>query len=259
MAGARYRVARVMVALHPSRTAEPLLDLAAGLARTFGAEITGVFIRDLDFINMASLPGARRLLSHGTVESLTVEMMEEALNRQAAEAERVLSEHAARHRLSASFRTVTTRVSRVIETAEGEPDSVLIVETAGTDVSGPLPLSSLVSRTVSVLALPEAGVLAGPVVAMPHGADAVLERAAYVAQGLDSHLVVIPRSGDSAADIEDKLHDMNVVGTVRQAESEDLAAMLRSLNPGLVVVARTDSAALEAAEALNKPVFVVSA
>lgn len=259
MAYTRFRVTRVMVALHPSRTAEPLVDLAAGLARTFEAEITGLFIRDLDLINMAGLPFARRLLSHGTVERLTAEMMEEALNRQAEEIRRILSERAAHHRLSASFRTVTTTVHRVIETAEGEPDSILIVETAGTDVSGPLPLSRLASSTVSVLALPEAGRLEGPVVVMPHGSEAALERAAYVARGLEARLIVIPRPGDSDADLAEKLRELGVNATVHQPESDDPAAALRALNPGLIVVERTDDAGLAAAEILKKPVFVVSA
>jgi hypothetical protein len=81
------------------------LDQAARLARRLGAKLEGIFIEDIDLLQLAEMPFLREVRrSSRSVEAINPVRMEQEFRVLARRAERLLGEQATRHHVSWSFR-----------------------------------------------------------------------------------------------------------------------------------------------------------
>jgi len=122
---------RVLVALDASTHSRAALESAALLATALDAELFGVFVQDLDLVNLARLPFARETgLTSASVRVLDAQSMELAMAAQARKAQRALEATAHRHGLSWSFRVTRGAVVTELLAAADEAE-VLALGIAG--------------------------------------------------------------------------------------------------------------------------------
>lgn len=117
------RIRRILVALDASPESLAALHLAAELAAGLEAELGGLFVEDVDLLNLAGLPFAReasRIAPFG--RTLDPERMAAELRAQASHARRALEAAAAGFHLRSSFRVLRGRVEAEIATAVQEWD-----------------------------------------------------------------------------------------------------------------------------------------
>jgi nucleotide-binding universal stress UspA family protein len=96
---------RIAVTLDAFDLSLVALDQAVRLAGRMGARLEGIFVEDIELLQLAGLPFLRevRRSSH-SVEAINPRRMEQELRVLARRAERLLGEQAARHNVSWSFR-----------------------------------------------------------------------------------------------------------------------------------------------------------
>ena len=92
---------RIAVTLDAFDLSLAALEQAARLARHMGAQLEGIFIEDIDLLQLAELPFLREVRrSSRTVEAMNPMRMEQELRVLARRAERLLGELATRHHVS---------------------------------------------------------------------------------------------------------------------------------------------------------------
>lgn len=98
-------VRRIAVMLDAFDLSIAALEQAVRLAGHTGAQLEGIFVEDIDLLQLAELPFLRevRRSSH-SVEAMNPSRMEQEFRVLARRAERLLGEQAARHHVSWSFR-----------------------------------------------------------------------------------------------------------------------------------------------------------
>lgn len=120
-------IRHILVALDASRENLAALEAAAELADHLEAELSGLFIEDINVLHLAGLPFAREIshaaAGHRALDRATVERQFRAA---AAEARRALEAAAGRRRLRWSFRVVRGQVERELLNAAGESDLVAV-------------------------------------------------------------------------------------------------------------------------------------
>jgi hypothetical protein len=88
-----------------------------------GAQLEGIFVEDIDLIQLAELPFLREVRSVSRSENaITLTRMEQELRVLARRAERLLGEHAARQNVSWSFRIWRGSIDTELLTADTEAD-----------------------------------------------------------------------------------------------------------------------------------------
>jgi nucleotide-binding universal stress UspA family protein len=133
---AQQRVRRILVALDASRNSLDALRAAAGLAARLGAELTGLFVEDVNLLRLAGLPFARQLsVSGGEGRPVERNAVEAELRALAARARESLEAAAAPQHISWSFRVVRGQVAVEVVTAASASD-LLVVGWAGHRVAG---------------------------------------------------------------------------------------------------------------------------
>jgi nucleotide-binding universal stress UspA family protein len=112
---------RILVALDASRPSLAALEAAANLAARLQADLSGLFIEDVDLINLAALPFAKDLPSLSrTGRSLDPDLMEREIRCKAAVARRSIARAAEARHLQWTFRVVRGRVeAELLAAAEG--------------------------------------------------------------------------------------------------------------------------------------------
>lgn len=156
-AGVHDPIRRILVALDASPPSEAALEGAARLATRLEAELLGLFVEDIDLLNLAGLPFAREsCFSFALSRRLMAEDMERALRAQAGRARALLEETATRQSLRWSFRVVRGRIAEELQVAAEQADLV---------ASG-LPSHARTGRGPA----PIAGAAPRPVLFMPRGA-----------------------------------------------------------------------------------------
>jgi nucleotide-binding universal stress UspA family protein len=121
--GADEQIRRILVALDASPESLAALDLAAELAAGLEAELGGLFVENVDLLNLASLPFAREASQIVPVgRELDPERMAAELRAQASLARRALEAAAAGFNLRYSFQVVRGQVEAEIATAVTERD-----------------------------------------------------------------------------------------------------------------------------------------
>jgi len=126
----RYRIRRITVALRGQAAEARLLGSAARLARETAAELTGVFLEDIDLMRLAELPLAIEICRTTNVRR-PVEAVELArqLASQAATAEQVLARAAEEAGVAWSFRVARGVVTALLTEAVAEADITLVPAT----------------------------------------------------------------------------------------------------------------------------------
>jgi nucleotide-binding universal stress UspA family protein len=112
---------RILVALDASRPSLAALEAAANLAARLQADLAGLFIEDVDLINLAALPFSKDLpaLSR-TGRSLDPDLMQREIRCKAAVARRSIARAAEARHLQWTFRVVRGRVdAELLAAAEG--------------------------------------------------------------------------------------------------------------------------------------------
>jgi hypothetical protein len=102
------------------------LEAATGMAATLDAELTGLFVEDINLLRLAGLPFAGELeLVSGLWRRWALGDLERALRVHAAEAERLLAQAAERAKVQWSFQLARGQVLREALAATGEADLVV--------------------------------------------------------------------------------------------------------------------------------------
>lgn len=122
---------RVIVAVGPT-AADPLaLAAAARLARAAGAELTALFVEDVNLLRLAELPIAFEIsTTSATPRRLAASDVERAFKSQADESRRALIEVASTLRLDLTFEIARGRPERVLLEASGQQDLVVLASAA---------------------------------------------------------------------------------------------------------------------------------
>jgi nucleotide-binding universal stress UspA family protein len=114
-------IRRILVALDASQHSLAALEAASELAEALKAELVGIFVEDVNLLNLAGLPFVREVgYPSGTARSLDSPSMERALRIQAEQVRQTLVGVATRHQLRWSFRVVRGQVaSELLIAAQG--------------------------------------------------------------------------------------------------------------------------------------------
>lgn len=121
------RSRRITVALRGYGTDAQLLAAAAQLARETAAELTGVFLEDIDLLRLAELPLAIEICRTTNVRRrVEVDEITRELTIQAAAAEQALARVAAEAGVSWSFRVMRGALGALLEAAQAEADITIV-------------------------------------------------------------------------------------------------------------------------------------
>lgn len=114
---------RIAVTLDAFEVSVQALEQAVQLAERMGAQLEGIFVEDIDLIQIAELPFLREVRSVSRSEDvINLVRMEQELCVLARRAERLLSEQAARHNVVWSFRTWRGSIDNDLLAADIEAD-----------------------------------------------------------------------------------------------------------------------------------------
>ncbi|HSG94416.1 MAG TPA: hypothetical protein VLA28_02770 [Afifellaceae bacterium] len=237
-------IRRVLVAVRPMDRPDEVIDIATRLAAAFEAELSGHFVKDRDLINFAALSFTRRIdMKTGALETLDIDMMEQALANYADAARRLLEARAAAHRLQWSFETITAPVLEALSGLCQAPG--LVVATLDSDRHLPIferhlaELVDSVPATSPVLLLRTGQPIDGPVVATAD--ERALAYADRLAQEFRLPLIVLVRSNAEQAKVTEQA--LGLTTTLRIEPTEAGGTRLLSVfGCGLLVIGRHDIA-----------------
>jgi nucleotide-binding universal stress UspA family protein len=235
---------RILVALDASRESQAALEAAARLAARLEAELLGLFVEDVDLLNLAALPFSREVpLLSRTSHILQPEQVERELKSRAAMARRALAEIAAAFHVDWSFRIARGRVETELVAAAKDADLVALGK--GTrPLSGHVYLGStgraIAARTIrSVLFATMTSGSADAAVAAVYSEDRRSGEALALAARLTKHdgrplaVFVLGDSPSALARLEagarEELQSMGVSGSVQRVNGTGLAGLLRAV------------------------------
>jgi nucleotide-binding universal stress UspA family protein len=120
-------IRRILVALDASPRSLSALHAAVELAAKMEAELSGLFVEDVDLLNLAEAPYAREILYATAGEvSLNRAGMERKFKAQAEQARKALAAAAERAQVPWSFRTVRGKVAPEVVAAAGGADLIML-------------------------------------------------------------------------------------------------------------------------------------
>jgi nucleotide-binding universal stress UspA family protein len=281
----RLDVRRIVVAVDASPHSQAALEAAVELASRFGAELSVLFVEDINVLKTAQLPFVREVGQYSARGSrLEVTRVEQRLRARSRQIRATFEALVARRSVRGSFRVARGVVGAEIRTAAQEAD-ILIVGRAGWSQIRERRLGSTArevccSDAPSVTAvLQEGKQIASPIVVVYDGSpvgDRALTLAAALVERLAGSLRVILLTGDASelpalqALAEARLRafsvEPQVVPVVREhwaaAPTSRLNATLRALEgETLILPSRTsilqDEALLDLIEEIDVPVLIV--
>ena len=201
-------IKRILVALDASAHSRAALEAAAQLAERLNAELLGVFVQDLELLQLAQLPFAREVgLTSAGRRRIDPQSMELALRAQAETARSAFDSIARSHHVHSSFRIARGNVIRELVAASAEVDLVALgaaghMEFAGRRV-GSTVRGICAGARCSVL-IEQHTKRAGASVLLLYedspGADAALARAEQLAATNDAELVIVLTGAATAGD-----------------------------------------------------------
>jgi len=114
---------RIAVTLDASELSAQALDQVIRLAERMDAQLEGIFVEDIDLIQIAELPFLREVRTVSRSEdAISLARMEQELRALARRAERLLSEQASRHNVAWSFRIWRGSIDSDLLAADIEAD-----------------------------------------------------------------------------------------------------------------------------------------
>ena len=130
-------IKRILVALDTSAHSHAALEAAASMAARLDAELLGLFVQDLQLLQLAQLPFAREVgLTSAGRRTLDVKSMEVALNAQAQKAKTVFEATAHRHGLQCSFRVTRGHVVAELLAASAGVDLLALGTSGHMEIAG---------------------------------------------------------------------------------------------------------------------------
>jgi nucleotide-binding universal stress UspA family protein len=116
-------VRRIAITLDAFELSAHALEQAVRLAERMNAQLEGIFIEDIDLIQIAELPFLREVRTSSRSEDvISPGRMEQELRALARRAERLLSEHATRHNVTWTFRIWRGSIDTDLLAADVEAD-----------------------------------------------------------------------------------------------------------------------------------------
>jgi nucleotide-binding universal stress UspA family protein len=204
--GGGFTVRRIVVAVDSSPHAQAALDAAAALAARMHAELEGLFVEDIDLLNLAALPFGREFnMATGQARPFDAGALREQMEAEIARMRRALEAAAARLHVRHSFRVARGRIAAEIVNAAGAAD-LLILGAAGLGLTprfrpGKTALAAAESAPRSGLLMRAGAAIRGrPLVAYDGSpaAQTALDAAARLADATDARVRVLIAEPDEA-------------------------------------------------------------
>jgi nucleotide-binding universal stress UspA family protein len=269
---------RILVALDASADSQAALEAAADLAAELRAELLGLFVEDINLLQMAKLPYAQEVrYMVADMRKVDAPHLEQQLRRQAAEAERQLAKEAKRRNISWSFRVARGAVAAELLGAATDADLLALGRAGQSVIQAVRRLGSTARKAVvqapHAVLLMQSGIdLDRPVLLVFDGSNeswralAIALRLARVSGELR---ILICAEDDSSAEryeaqISDQVEPFIIELTFRrlyQPSPTNLAYLLKLSGVDLLVLGSTDQLPAETIQAmigeLEHPVLVV--
>lgn len=141
---------RIAVTIDAFEASVKTLEQAVQLAERTGAQLEGIFVEDIDLIQVAGLPFLREVRTASRTEDvINLARIEQELRVLARRAERMLSEQAARHNVAWSFRIWRGSIGSDLLAADIEADVFALTRLGASRVH--VPVVSTRSTAVTVL------------------------------------------------------------------------------------------------------------
>lgn len=199
-------IRRILVALDAATHAPGCIDCIAALAARLHAELTGLFVEDLNLLRSAELPFVSEIrLSSAEPEHFDVASTEQHLRQLAREARQSLAAAAERERIAWSFRVVRQQMARALEAAAPEADILVMLGTrplAGRLRPAPAVRAILARAGRPVLVLRSGEALESPIQVVYDGSPAANRALAvgeHLAAGVPQGLRVVLCAPDAQA------------------------------------------------------------
>jgi nucleotide-binding universal stress UspA family protein len=269
---------RILVALDASADSQAALEAAADLAAELRAELLGLFVEDINLLQMAKLPYAQEVrYMVADMRKVDAPHLEQQLRRQAAEAERQLAKEAKRRNISWSFRVARGAVAAELLGAATDADLLALGRAGQSVIQAVRRLGSTARKAVvqapHAVLLMQSGIdLDRPVLLVFDGSNeswralAIALRLARVSGELR---ILICAEDDSSAEryeaqISDQVEPFIIELTFRrlyQPSPTNLAYLLKLSGVDLLVLGSTDQLPAETIQTmigeLEHPVLVV--
>jgi nucleotide-binding universal stress UspA family protein len=231
----------IVVAIDASAHGRAAMNAAAALAEKLGAELTAIFVEDLDLVRLAALPFAREIGANAESRPFEASRLERRLRTEVREAREACEVAAAATRVRARFEVVRgSVVHEILLAAEGADMLVLGRASSTTRRCAPLgrtAQSVLAGSTRTIAVVPAVGDLGRPVAVVHDGSEAsrrALDLGLRLAgEDHDNLVVLIPghhaRSEELAAEAGDAARAFGIEPRVERLR-EGPAALEAVLN-----------------------------
>jgi len=229
---------RVVVAFDSSRASRAALDVSAGLAASLGAELTGLFIEDVNQLRLAALPFTRLTGPGPLSRDVDVATIERSMRRAASDARAALERLAASRSQPVpwSFRIVRGAITREIGAAAEPADLIVVDERA----LGRAARAALVTAGASILCLCSTAQRTNEVLVMFGDSDREarsIDAAVRVARATDRSVTILVTDGDQRAKITEVIDAKDVgLKTVLIADRSRGFVEAVTQRPGAIVV-----------------------
>lgn len=250
--GEALELRRILVALDASAHSLAALEAASRLAAELRAELLGLFVEDVELLQVAALPFTRAMSvqAHGE-QLLNPEIMARALRVRAAQARAALAAVAERRHVRWSFRVARGDIIDEVLSEAGRCDLVTLGKTSKAPVHhvrlGGTARTAAARASCSVLLFQEGTHLDWPVVALFDGSTRALAVASEFARSYGTGLVVLivaqdpralPRREREAAAWLERRGRAAHVRRVDRATTTEICHAVRAEGGGLLVLDR---------------------
>ncbi len=204
---------RITVALDCSSHSKASLNAATEIARTLNAELSGIYVEDINLVRMAALPFAEEIQRiSARQQPVDSTRIEQSLRRQSRLAGEMLREAAEPFRIRCSFKTLRGQVAAEVLAAALSSDLLVLGRTGKTPVCrkslGTTAKTMLTSCKTSVLLMRQGFSLQGPVLVLFDGSEgsvlALLTATAIAGQSTRMHILLVANSPEKTATLKEK-------------------------------------------------------
>ena len=246
-----HTIRRILVALDASSRSLAAVEAAVELAARLEAELSGLFVEDVELLRLAECPGARELLYPLAKESpLSRATMESRWKAQSEQARRALGVAAERSQVPWTFRTVRGRVTPEILAAAAEAD-LLAIGTIGWSFGVRLGSTAIevVTSAIPVLLVSEQGLPPDVKLVVYYDGTAAARRSFAAAEqlaqpGTNGITVLLAAADrDRASAMRDEINalikDKDIEVRYREIDPQDEMSLFRALKaerPGSLVL-----------------------